>query len=359
MSEIRVVIIEQSEEICDRLNHFLNEQTEIEIINCTNDRDEGLKLMKTSRPNLAIIDIFFLKESDWDTALFKSIPVIILARPLVDEVAKTLRAISLGAVDFINKIDLEQQDFQSIFISKVNNAIKKSKLKLPYKNISNNQNDEKDLPEKVKPKVEASPKRKKKLFNMNQDTIIAIGTSTGGPKALQTTLEQLPEGFPAPIFIVQHMPSGFTKSLAKRLNRSTDLAVQEAKDNDIVQPGTVYIAPGNYHMVVTQDGNKLKIRLNQDDVYRGHRPSVDILFNSIAHLKNLNKIAVVLTGMGRDGAEGVKTIKQKSESAVIIAESKQSAIIFGMPQAAIKTNCVTHVAHIKEIGPMIKNYVER
>lgn len=359
MNEIRVVIIDQSKQICSNLSDALNRHQHIKIIGYTNSREEGLQLIKTLRPSVAIIDILFLKESDWNTSLFQSISVLLLARPLVDEVAKTLRAISLGAVDFINKTDLEQHDLQIALISKINNAHKRKPAKVNLKHSKNYStynvvdHDENDLKNKVKQKPIDN------MLNVKQSTIIAIGTSTGGPKALQTVLEKLPKNFSAPIFVVQHMPSGFTKSLAKRLHRSTELSVKEAVDNDIVQPGTVYIAPGNYHLTISQDRDVLRTHLNQDELYRGHRPSVDILFNSIAQLTGLNKIAVILTGMGKDGAEGIEAIKHENESSIIIAESDQSAVIFGMPQAAIKTNCVTHISHVDEIGTMLKNYIER
>lgn len=345
MSEIRVIIIDQSKEIYEKLNDALKSERRIKIIGYSTGRDEGFKKIKQFQPDVALIDIFFLKESDWQSELIQSIPVILLARPLVDEVAKTLTAISLGAVDFINKSDLKESNFQKELTFKIKNAYKRRKITI----TENNRKRVKKTYTTLKNDIQLSKK----------NTVVAIGTSTGGPKALQKILEQLPKDFSAPIFIVQHMPSGFTRSLAKRLDRQTNLTVKEGVDGEIARPGTVYIAPGDYHMIVKQEGNELTVHLHQEELKRGHRPSVDILFNSIAKLKDVNMIAIVLTGMGKDGAEGVRTIKSRNKSAVIIAESEQSAVIFGMPQAALETNCVTDIVHIDEIGKKIKSYIER
>lgn len=349
MSKIRIMMIEQQESVYDQIKYLLKDESHIEIIKFANSREKGFKLLEKLQPDIALIDIYFIKESDWSESLLQSLPVLILARPLVDEVAKTLRAISLGAIDFINKKDLCEKDFKKELIFKINNAYKRKQEKV---------NKRPKLPKLSKKKQQYKLSKKVQKDN-EQKTIIAIGTSTGGPKALQKLLEKLPKDFSVPIFVVQHMPSGFTKSLAERLNQVTDLNIKEAIDGEIVEGGTVYIAPGNYHLTVLQKGNQLVTHIHQGDLHRGHRPSVDILFQSIAKIKNINKIAVILTGMGKDGAEGVKAIKTHDESALIIAESEKSAVIFGMPQAALATESVTNVAHINEIGKMIKEYVER
>lgn len=349
MSKIRVIIIDQSEEICESLIKILGQDSHIDIIGYANDRDKGLRLMANLQPDVALIDIYLLKESDWTSSQFKSIPILLLSRPLVDEIAKTLRAMSLGAVDFIKKTELDEEDSQIALISKIQNAYRMRKSNV-------RRFRERQIPE-TSYINSTSTRPKEKL--PNQKTVVAIGTSTGGPKALQRVLTELPKGFKAPVFIVQHMPSRFTKSLANRLNSLTDIQVKEATNEEIVVAGTAYIAPGDYHMTVSQTGKQFMIHLNQEKTIKGHRPSVDVLFDSIARLDDVHKIAVILTGMGKDGAMGIKQIKERDQSAVIIAESEQSAVIYGMPAAALETNCVTDVAHIEEIGELITNHVER
>jgi len=190
-------------------------------------------------------------------------------------------------------------------------------------------------------------------------TIIAVGTSTGGPRALQRVLKDLPEDFPAPIVIVQHMPKGFTKSLSERLNRESYLQVKEANHGDLLQNGHVYVAPGDFHMKLKASGTHIEIELTKEAFHMGHRPSVDKLFSSLANLSSRQKIVVVLTGMGKDGAQGVIQIKQKDPNAVVIAESSESAIINGMPKATIDTGLSSHVLHLHDIGETLTHMVKR
>src|SRR5699024_3317510 len=138
-----------------------------------------------------------------------------------------------------------------------------------------------------------------------------------------------PSDFSTPILIVQHMPSGFTSSLSKRLDNISHITVQEAKHGDIIEQGKAYIAPGNFHMKVKKQGKQMVIETTKDDTQLGHRPSINVLFDSLASLDSVHKIAVVLTGMGKDGAEGIIQIKESQPSAVILAESKDTAIING------------------------------
>lgn len=197
------------------------------------------------------------------------------------------------------------------------------------------------------------------MINNNRNMIVAIGTSTGGPRALQRLLVDLPEDFPAPIVIVQHMPKGFTKSLAERLHRESSLSVKEASHRDRLKKGHVYVAPGGFHMKLKPFGTSIEVELTKEAVHMGHRPSVDILFQSLADVGDIQKIAVVLTGMGKDGAEGVTYIKEQDDSAIIIAESEESAIINGMPQATIDTGFASRIVHLHEIGMTLTEIVRR
>lgn len=355
MSKTRVIIIEQQKVILEHLSELLNDYSNIEIVGMVSCRNEGINLIESLQPDLALIDIYFIKNSDWKSTPINSLPVLILANPFADEVAETLRAISSGAIDFINKKELNEDRFKEELTSKINKAIKRINNKQFNTPNANQPNDTPSYDAETNQNIVINKVEK----NKHHQTVIAIGTSTGGPKALQNVLEKLPANISAPIFIVQHMPSGFTKSLANRLNYSTDLKIKEAVNNEVAQNGTVYIAPGNYHMTVSKKGNQIRTYVNQGDSEQGHRPSVDVLFKSIATLDQVNKVAVILTGMGKDGAEGVRAIKEQDQSACIIAESKKSAVIFGMPQAAVATECVTNIAHLDDIGTMIKDYVER
>ncbi|SFA77281.1 CheB methylesterase [Lentibacillus halodurans] len=190
------------------------------------------------------------------------------------------------------------------------------------------------------------------------EAVIGIGTSTGGPKALQRVLADLPANLSAPVLIVQHMPAGFTQSLAKRLNQTAHIYVKEAAHGEIIEHNTAYIAPGDYHMKISAAGKKHTIKLNKEKHRFGQRPSVDVLFESMAYLQHVHKIAAVLTGMGADGAEGIRLLKKFNVDATVIAESEQTSVVYGMPKAAMGTNLVNHCAPIQQIGGMINRLVK-
>ena len=179
--------------------------------------------------------------------------------------------------------------------------------------------------------------------------IIAIGTSTGGPRALQSVIPLLPGNLDASIVVVQHMPAGFTKSLADRMNSMSELNVKEAENNDVLKPGWVYIAPGDYHLRVIQDRSGYRINLGDDPPVTGHRPSVDDMMYSIGDLGTQNIIGVIMTGMGADGAKGLVNIKQVNK-AHIIAQDEESCVVFGMPKSAIAEGVVDRVVSLNEIS---------
>lgn len=183
----------------------------------------------------------------------------------------------------------------------------------------------------------------------HSQTIVCIGASTGGPGALEKVLTTIPKDFPAPLFIVQHMPPKFTKALAGRLNSLSKITVKEAEHGDVAEAGTAYIAPGGLHIGVVQTGEKVWIRLNGSEPKGLHCPSVNELFESAAGLKDFRKIAVIMTGMGSDGSEGLRSLK-KSGSTYAIAESETSSVVYGMPRAAVATGEVDEVLPVEAIA---------
>lgn len=188
-------------------------------------------------------------------------------------------------------------------------------------------------------------------------TIVAVGTSTGGPKALLEFLCNIPENIPASFVIVQHMPRGFTKSLANRLDSLCSIHVKEAEDDEIIKPGFAYLAPGDFHMRVRKTANDvLKIKLSEEAPAGGHRPAVDVMMDSIAETKYPKVIGVIMTGMGSDGSKGIVNIK-KQNNAMIISQDEQSCVVYGMPQSAVKTGVVDRVVPLKEISEVIIKYV--
>lgn len=264
-----------------------------------------------------------------------------------------------GAVDFIAKpsgsISLDLHKIKDELINKILLA-----SRVPIKQLVKMLNREKTttLSDGKYSKIDIHNKSHHFVHNEHsiKKKLICIGTSTGGPRALQTVLTEFPAHIQAPIIIVQHMPAGFTKSLANRLNSLCDITVKEAEDGDILKNGTAYIAPGGYHLTVKKVGNSLAIQLDESAPRNGHRPAVDVMFESVSELQEFAKIAVIMTGMGSDGSQGLLRMK-KSGYVKAIAESEETAIVFGMPKAAIRTRLVDEVHHVENIAEAILKYV--
>ncbi|WP_309121270.1 chemotaxis response regulator protein-glutamate methylesterase [Paenibacillus sp.] len=215
--------------------------------------------------------------------------------------------------------------------------------------------------ERLKPSAPEAPppaKQRPKPPVAVWNRVVAIGTSTGGPRALQQVLTRLPEHFPAPVLVVQHMPAGFTRSLAQRLNTLCAIEVTEAEDGMELRPGAAYIAPGGLHMTLRKEGGAYRIRLNEDPPRSGHRPSVDTLFESLALTPELDRTAVLMTGMGSDGAKGMKALYDQGVRRTI-AEDASSCIVYGMPRAAVELGCVAKTVPLESIADQIRKEVEQ
>ncbi|MFD1177211.1 chemotaxis response regulator protein-glutamate methylesterase [Paenibacillus puldeungensis] len=206
--------------------------------------------------------------------------------------------------------------------------------------------------------TEAARERPVKSSKTGFTDIVAIGTSTGGPKALKAVLEKIPADFPAPIVIVQHMPPNFTKSLAQRLNSLTDLTVIEAEEGMELVSGTAYIAPGGFHLnVVPGVAGAYRTHLTKQEPCNGHRPSVDVMYESLLPLQALKRHIVLLTGMGSDGAKVMKRLYEAGVTSTF-AESEETCVVFGMPRSAIELKCVSYVLPLHEIGPKLVQVVK-
>lgn len=195
------------------------------------------------------------------------------------------------------------------------------------------------------------------ISNISYEYIVAMGISTGGPKLLSQLISTLDENIPATYLIVQHMPSGFTKSLADRLNTLTKLTVKEAEQGEYLERGIIYIAPGGYQFKII-GGLKPKIQLTDEPSYKGHKPSVNVMLLSLAQLQNYKKkiIAVIMTGMGSDGLEGITELKKK-QPCQVIAQDQESSTVFGMPKVIINSGLADFIVSGKEISKKIKEIV--
>jgi len=348
MHKVCVLVIDDSAFMRKMITDILSSDDRIHVIDTARNGEMGLKKIKQYNPDVVTLDVE-MPVMDGITTLKKimethPLPVIMLASVTGFGANKTVEAITNGAVDFITKpsgsISLDIKKIKNELITKVLAA-----TEIKHKHM--------------KPKeLDKSTPVSKHILN-HQRTIIAIGTSTGGPKALQSVLTKIPKENVPPILIVQHMPEKFTKSLANRLNALASIRVKEAVHGEVIQSGTAYIAPGNQHLKIRSMGTSNTIDLTQDPPVDGHRPSVNVLFESIAHIEKINKIAIVLTGMGSDGSQGIEYVMKKDPKAIIVAESAESAVINGMPKAAINTGYVTSIVHLHEIGSFIENIISK
>lgn len=196
------------------------------------------------------------------------------------------------------------------------------------------------------------------IVSANFTHLVAVGTSTGGPRALHELLTGIPSDFPAPILVVQHMPPKFTHSLAQRLDNFCSIHVREAVDGEVVETATAYIAPGGKHMSLAKDTTgKYRIRLSEEGPKAGHMPSVDVLFESLIGHQQLKRHAVLMTGMGSDGAKGMKAL-QTDGASTTIAESEQTCVVYGMPRSAVELGAVSHQLPLQAIAPVLVQKVK-
>ena len=355
--KIKVLVTDDSFFMRKLITDMLNGHPFIDVVDTAKDGADLLEKLTQFTPDVITLDVE-MPIMDGLSVLKKimkenPIPTIMLSSTTKEGAHNTIRAMELGAFDFVPKpsgaISIDLYKVKEELISKIIHASKVTMrpLLINKLNVQNNR-----LIEKTTSILHKNALQTECKTSRNEHSIIAIGTSTGGPRALQQVLTSLPGNIQAPIFIVQHMPPGFTKSLSERLNALCKINVVEAEHQMNVLPNTAYIAPGGYHMeVISLDDNDLVIHLNESPPIKGHRPSVDVLFQSISQLPR-KKVISVLTGMGSDGAIGIKEIKDKG-SAYIIAESEQTTIVNGMPKAAIETGLVDEVVELTAIASVI------
>lgn len=350
MKMIRVLIVDDSAFMRKMITSILESDSRIQVIGTARNGTDGIKKIKILKPDVVTMDVN-MPVLDGISALQiimkeTPLPVIMLSSQTAKGTDQTITAIENGAVDFLMKpsgeISLNIEMIQNEIISKVIAAASatigvevKNRIQSPPKEV---------VQEKV---------ARQRVIQKKKRTLIVLGTSTGGPRALQRVITSLPEDFTTPILIVQHMPKGFTKSLAKRLDSLTHLTVKEAMHGELIQEKTIYVAPGGFHMRIVKVGTAIVISNSQDEPVNNHRPSVDALFFSAAKLYDMNKIAVVLTGMGSDGAAGILKLKEEDPDTIILSESKETAVIYGMPKAAFETNVVDQVLSLDQVGKFL------
>ena len=353
MKKIKVLIIDDSALIRKVLTELLSSDSSIEVVGTAADPLIARDKIKQLNPDVVTLDVE-MPRMDGITFLnnlmrLRPLPVIMISTLTEEGADITLQALELGAVDFVAKpkIDVSNtlHEYKADILEKVKVAAKVpiEALSRKYASSSNR---------KKKSSVSSSSQVTAKFINTT-DKIIVIGSSTGGTEAVKNVLEELPTNVPG-IVVAQHIPGAFSGSFAKRLNEISSLQVSEAKDGDVIRPGVVYIAPGDRHLEVKKSGAKYICKVFDGAEVNRHKPSVEVLMNSVAKYVGPNAMGIMLTGMGADGAQGM--LRMKEQGAYNIVQDEKSSVVWGMPGSAVKVGAVDKEVTLSKIPQEIINY---
>ncbi|PYG89840.1 two-component system chemotaxis response regulator CheB [Ruminiclostridium sufflavum DSM 19573] len=343
---IRVLVVDDSAFMRKVLSDIIEEDISLTVIGTAADGRDALSKISLLNPDVITLDIE-MPVMDGINCLKEIMkispkPVIMISSGTSYGAELTIKALDEGAIDFIAKpkniFDIKNEKARNEIIEKI---IVASNIGL--KNSKNSTKTNIDKPVKSGGALKY---------------IIAIGCSTGGPKALQSVIPYLPDNLPAAVLIVQHMPPGFTNTLAERLDAKSKVAVKEASDKERLLAGHVYIAPGDYHMLLETGANgDILINLDKSPPVSGHRPSVDVMMSSLSDTGFKNIIGVILTGMGSDGSIGVRKLKDINKG-FIIAQDEESSVVYGMPKMAFQTGAVDKIVSLNKITDEIIQFLE-
>jgi two-component system chemotaxis response regulator CheB len=356
-SPIRVLIVDDSAFMRFTITKHLSEASGITVVGSAHDGEEALKIIPKLKPDVVTLDVEMPRMNGLTT--LKEImtrfplPVIMLSSLTSDGARETIQALTLGAVDFITKPE-SKANLASIMddvVVKVKRAAQ-TKVSGSRSTISTVNNripigTTQDIYSKQSNKINKYTRPITKT-----DKILIIGSSTGGPRALNTVIPEIPNDIPAAVLIIQHMPVGFTRSLAERLDTASQLAVKEAVAGDTLEVGCALVAPGGFHMVLDENN---RIALNQTPPIHGVRPSVDVTMASVVQRSERSIVGVVLTGMGSDGTNGAMLIH--SNGGWVIAEAESSCVVWGMPRSVYEAGASDEVLPLPEIAAAIKRAV--
>jgi len=352
VGKIRVLIVDDSAFLRRNLSRILASDPEIEVVGTAANGAEAVQMVKELRPNVVTLDVM-MPVMDGLAALKQIMreaptPVVMLSATTAEGAQETLEALALGAIDFMIKpsgpISLDIEKIRHTLVEKVKIAnagkimpaismdVTRAKFRAIIKNLS------------TEPAKPDTPPRQA----VSQKRLVAIAASTGGPAALQLLLPQLPATVNAGIVIVQHIAVGFSRLLAERLNSLSQIAVILAEDGMPIRPGVAQFCPAKVHMTIEHDRGEMIVRLNPEPATTLHRPSADILFDSIARCCPAQTCGVILTGMGDDGARGLLALRQ--EGGYTIAQDEESSVIYGMPRRALEMGGISLSLPLDEIA---------
>jgi two-component system, chemotaxis family, protein-glutamate methylesterase/glutaminase len=337
---VRVLVVDDSALMRKLIPQMLAADESLEVVGTAMDGNFCLKKIDELKPNVVTLDLEMPGMNGIDTLKEimrrQPVPVIVFSSHSTEGASVTMKALGLGAFDFVTK----PKDASAHMAETARELIAKVKAAAECK---------------LKPRIltGAPPKKEKVSVSASSPSkVVAIGVSTGGPQAMEDLLTQLPGDFPATIVVVQHMPDGFTDMFARRLDETCALRVKEAQSGDLLQPGRVLICPGSRHIKVKRLPLGDIVVLNDDPRVNGHRPSADVLLRSVAEEFKAQAVGILMTGMGDDGAEGLGAVKK--EGGMTIAQSEDSCVVFGMPKAAIERGYAIRVVALDVLGATLQ-----
>ncbi len=349
MNKIKVLVVDDSAFMRKAIENMLKKDPEIEVVGFARNGKDAIEKMEELKPDIITLDIE-MPIMDGLTALKKimstnPLPVIMVSSLTTEGAEATIEALDAGALDFIPK----DNSFASFGILKIEKELIEKIKYFSRKKIF------RPKPQKQE-KVQIATKQTARIQPPKgpKKSIIAIGTSTGGPQSLQKVIPALPGDLGRPVLVVQHMPPNFTKSLANRLNSLSQMEVIEAQGKEKLEPGVVYIAKGGFQLKIRRVGSNYYTEISDEPKDVLHIPSVDVMVSSVADNFGFKALGVIMTGMGSDGLKGMQLLKNKGGS--VIAQDKDSCVVYVMPRAVIEANLADVVVPLGEIAHTIVQY---
>ncbi|WAW09511.1 chemotaxis response regulator protein-glutamate methylesterase [Oxalobacter vibrioformis] len=344
MAKIKVVIVDDSALIRGVMKEIISSQPDMEVVGVAPDPIIARDMIRQLNPDVITLDVEMPKMDGLDflerLMRLRPIPVVMVSSLTEKGSEITMRALELGAVDFVTKpkisIQSGMREYTDLIAEKIRTAAK-AKVRLQSRSA-------------------APPPPPIRTTMISSEKLIIIGASTGGTEAIKDFLVQMPPDAPG-ILIVQHMPEGFTTSFAQRLNGLCRIEVTESKGNERVLPGHAYLAPGHSHLLLQRSGANYMTKLDQGPPVSRHRPSVDILFRSAAKAAGPNAVGVILTGMGKDGAIGMKEMREAGSHN--FAQDEASCVVYGMPREAVMAGAVHEQAPLRELPRMVLEFLAK
>ena len=354
-ARLRVLVVDDSGFFRRRIVEILEGDTKLEVVGTAANGQEAVRQVMALKPDVVTMDIE-MPVMDGITAVrrimaLRPTAVLMFSSLTYEGAQATLDALEAGALDFLPKrfdeFSRDKEEAKRTLRNRVR-AIGLEGLRMQQAPAPGTA-----ASARPGPAAPAAP-RPQPVARKGDFRVVAIGSSTGGPVALQQVLSGLPAGFPLPILLIQHMPASFTPAFAERLNQQCRIRVKEAEDGEALQPGTAYLAPGGRQLAVESDGPRVALRV-YDDPGQHYRPSVDLAFHSVARSFHGKVLAIVLTGMGADGREGARQLKQGGAS--VWAQDEASSVIYGMPGAVADAGLADEILPLARIGPQLASSV--